>query len=168
MFKVLKNGLIEITINSYIMDIAEQYTKENRVETSNSFLKGSANLEGSLVGNIGEVLFEFLFPQAKRINSLDYDFILNQRKVDVKSKSIGVNPSLEHEMTVYSYLLNKQKNDDYAFFMIAKDKSKAWFCGFISKEEFKQKAHLWRVGDKDKSFVFKKECYNITIEKLNR
>lgn len=175
MIKLLKNGLIEITINPYILQIAEQYTNQNRVETKNSFLKGSANLDGNLVGNIGEVLFEFLYPQAIRVNSVDYDFILNDRKIDVKSKSFGtynhnIIPSSQHEMSVYSYLMNKQKNDDYAFFFIKKDKTKAWFCGTISKDEFKKKAKLWRIGDIDtrNSFKFEKECYNISIEKLDK
>jgi len=175
MIKILKNGLIEITINPYILQIAEEYTKQNRVETNNSFLKGSANLDGNLVGNLGEVLFEFLYPSAIRVNSVDYDFILNGEKVDVKSKSFdkynsGMIPSLEHEMSVYSYLLNKQKNDVYAFFMIKKDRTKAWLCGTVSKKDFKQRAMLKKVGDIDlkNNFKFEKECYNIKIDKLDK
>ena len=55
------------------------------------------------------------------------------------------------------------------FVRVLSDMSKAWILGSISKQDFYDRATLYRKGDidQDNGFVFKADCYNLRIDKLS-
>jgi hypothetical protein len=52
---------------------------------------------------------------------------------------------------------------------VLKDFSKGWFLGFLSKEEYFEKAKFMKKGDfdPDNGYEVRADCYNLTIEELN-
>ena len=55
------------------------------------------------------------------------------------------------------------------FVRVLSDLTRAWILGSISKPDFYKKATLYRKGDIDSNngFVFKADCYNLSIDKLS-
>jgi hypothetical protein len=100
-------------------------------------------------------------------NTFDYDLVVNDKKVDVKTKQTSVKPLPHYECSI-AKLNTKQKCDAYAFVRILNDFSKGWYLGVLTKEDYYDKATFLRKGDVDPSnnYTVKADCYNVRIDEL--
>ena len=128
-----------------------------------SITGGSSNV----VGAIGEIVVADSI-KAKEINTYDYDLIKNGLRIDVKTKRCNTKPMPNYDCSVALHGTN-QDCDTYVFVRILCDLSKAWILGSISKNDFYNKATLYRKGDvdTDNGYTFKADCYNLRIDKLD-
>mgnify|MGYP003651875206 FL=1 len=132
-------------------------------------LQGS--ITGSLsnvVGAIGEVIVKD-YVGGTDANNKDFDLLVGNKRVDVKTKRCNTTPSPNYDCSVSAHG-TKQDCDSYVFVRILTDHSKAWILGEIPKQTFYTKATRYKVGDVDPSngFVFKADCYNLAIQELEQ
>jgi len=121
----------------------------------------------NVVGAIGEIIVED-YTGGTEANSKDFDILVDERRVDVKTKRCNTTPSPKYDCSVAAHG-TKQDCDSYVFVRILTDHSKAWILGEIPKSDFYKKATRYRTGDVDPSngFVFKADCYNLAIRELD-
>jgi hypothetical protein len=119
---------------------SNKYTvyKQNK-DTQNEF---------QIMGNLGELTFQKMFPQAERISNKDYeaDFIVNNKRIDVKTK-IGYYEFQTH-WNVHVQEHQKDWNLDwYVFFYYSKNAKELEYLGGISKVDFFKHCKLIQKGD---------------------
>ena len=135
----------------------------------NSIMEGGGNLAGAL----GEIIVHDVFTErgfkVLDQSTFDYDLIINNYKIDVKTKKIGSElvPSGEYAMNVSAYN-TKQKCDFYFFVGVSEDYKKAFLYGYIKPKEFYQKAKFYKKGEKKEKFVFRCDSYEVKIKELNQ
>ena len=102
------------------------------------------NLQGSItgslsnvVGAIGEIVVED-YAGGEPVNSKDFDLLIKNRRVDVKTKRCNTTPSPNYDCSVAAHG-SKQDCDSYVFVRILTDHSKAWILGEVTKENFYKK-----------------------------
>ena len=97
---------------------------------NNSYTKG----DGNKCGALGEVLVRQYY-NAIQENTYDYDLIINNKKIDVKTKrhNSKLNPNSNWTMSLFAFN-TKQKCDYYCFVGMADDYNKAYLYGFIEKD----------------------------------
>tara|TARA_R100001480_G_scaffold66099_3_gene77881 strand:+ start:399 stop:893 length:495 start_codon:yes stop_codon:yes gene_type:complete len=131
------------------------------------------NLQGSItgslsnvVGAIGEIIVED-YSGGEPVNNKDFDLVLENRRVDVKTKRCNTTPSPNYDCSVAAHG-SKQDCDSYVFVRILTDHSKAWILGEVSKDNFYKKATRYQRGDIDPAngFKFRADCYNLAIQEL--
>ena len=155
-----------------ILDIKQKQIDEAQNLYKFKNLKGSiTNGQSNIYGALGEVIVYDYFKDKKyniiKQNTYDYDLIINGYKVDVKTKKTSVTP-LSHYLCSISDFNTKQKCDYYFFLRVKIDFTKSYLLGYISKKDFYQYSFFKYKGDIDiNGFIFKDNCYNIEIEKLN-
>lgn len=133
---------------------------------NNSIRKG----EGNVYGFLGEILMADYW-KVSVDNTYDYDLIVKDYKVDVKTKACNSVPEPEYFCTVADYN-TKQDCDVYAFVRILNDFSKAWLLGYCGKNYFYNNSYFYRKGQLDPSsnlgWKFRADCYNLPISKLKK
>lgn len=127
--------------------------------------------KGNLVGCLGEAIVLSTLDNATLANTYDYDIIVDGLKLDVKTKERTVVPKSHYECSVANFN-TKQKCDHYVFVSILVEKripKMGYILGYISKENFYEKASFHNKGELDErnNFTFTANCYNIEIHKLN-
>jgi hypothetical protein len=142
-------------------------TRAKKKAASVGILQGS--ITGGLsnvVGAIGEVIVGDALG-ATDVNTVNYDLIKDGNRIDVKTKRCNTKPFPNYDCSVASHGL-QQDCDTYVFVRIKIDMTRAWILGGISKDRFLKQATRYSKGDVDPSngFVFKADCYNIPISKL--
>ena len=128
----------------------------------NSIRKGA----GNAIGFLSEIMLsEYL--QCERQPCKDYDILWNGMKVDVKTKETTVPPKNYYDCSI-AKTSTHQRCDAYLFTRYIK-KGSLYVLGWISKEDFFNKARFLRKGDidGDNDFVVKADCYNLSIIELN-
>ena len=132
-------------------------------ELKNSISKGRGNIDGFL----GEIISSDFF-NVKLSNTYNYDFILNEKRIDVKSKKVNSVPRHNYECSVAG-LNTKQECDYYIFTRIMGDLKKGWILGYIPKKEYFKKATFLNAGhvDPTNGFRVRSACYNLEIGELN-
>lgn len=122
-----------------------------------------------LVGNIAEVVFQSMYPNAERISDVDRnaDFILKGKRIDVKCKDRTVDCKPYYEVSIEARQLLFDV-DWYAFFSFNKRTSNLQFLGWISKDDYIKKSHKFKKGDVDPSngWVVNVDCNNLKICEL--
>lgn len=129
----------------------------------NSIIRGG----GSVAGFLGEQIVLSVFG-GRWDNSFDFDIVLDDgRTVEVKTKQTSAVPKPHYSCSISNYN-TRQKCDIYAFTRVMKDFSKGWFLGFMTKEEYFDKAKFMKKGqvDPDNGFEVRADCYNLAIEEL--
>ena len=130
----------------------------------NSITKG----DGNIAGFLGEFLCASLLPYGSKIsNTYDYDIVSGDKFIDVKTKRTKVKPKPYYDCSIAS-LSTHQKCSHYIFTRVLYDCSKAWILGWMSKEEYFDKARFLAKGERDgdNGFIVKADCYNLPIEDL--
>lgn len=160
----------------YSRIITYKPTKEQVERAKNLYpfdaLPGSITAgEGNLYGALSEVVYmDFLKERGhtvKYAGSYDYDLIVDNHKVDVKAKHIGVTPNGRYKTGIVDWNI-KQECDFYFFALVRKDLSEVYLTGYIGKEEFYKKATYHPIGSEDyNGWKFKANTYNVTINQLN-
>ena len=161
--KITKNmTMIQIKITPEIIRRAKK--KAATVGNLQGSITGSLS---NVVGAIGEIVVED-YTGGTEANSKDFDLMVGNRRVDVKTKRCNTKPAPNYDCSVAAHG-TKQDCDSYVFVRIFTDHSKAWILGEIAKPEFYKKATRYRTGDVDPAngFVFKADCYNLAIQELD-
>ena len=132
--------------------LASAKTAANQIPLLNNSIRKGA---GTLVGCIGEQGFMQLFPGSVSYNTYQHDIIWNGLKIEVKTKDRTVYPKLNYNASVACFNTTQQA-DVYAFMSVFRDKGtdrymRVHFCGFITPQEFYEKATLVEEGDYDLS-----------------
>ena len=152
--------------------ITEEQRKRANELYDFKILKGSVTKgEGNKVGALGEII---VWDKYKNITTYegnyDYDLIIKNTKVDVKSKLQTVPPQPNHTCNIFAYN-TRQKTDYYCFVVILSDLSKGWIVGWKDKESFFKEATFKKKGESDdnapnSSFRFRDDCYCMRLDKL--
>lgn len=155
-----------------VVDILDEQIEQAQIKANemgrirNSIRKG----EGNLIGFLGEILFAKHFA-GEISNTYDYDVIINEKKIDVKTKATTVAPKLNYLATVADFN-TKQKCDSYYFVRIDFENRLGYLLGGLTKESFYKKAIFHKQGDQDPDsnlgWTFKADCYNLEISKLKQ
>ena len=129
---------------------------------NNSILNGA----GSIAGFLGEqIALKVLGGQWQ--NTYDYDIVVGDKRIDVKTKQTTVAPLPHYECSIAAFN-TKQDCDAYAFVRVLKDLSVGWFLGVSEKDAYFNDATFMKKGDVDPSnnFTVRADCYNLRIDKL--
>lgn len=137
-------------------------------ELKGSIMKGESNIYGAL----GEIVIYDINKQnglSVDFNSTyDYDLIIENYKVDVKTKRTTVIPKPNYLCSISSFN-TKQKCDFYFFLRINENLKECYLLGYKSKTDFFNDAIFNKKGSLDiNGWVFKDDCYNLKIEMLNK
>jgi hypothetical protein len=124
--------------------------------------------EGNMIGFLGEIIVANFFDGIIQ-NTYDYDIIISNKRVDVKTKKTTVKPESYYFASVAAYNIT-QKCDSYYFVRIDLANMIGYLLGGLSKKSFFKKATFNRRGEVDSSssfgWTFKADCYNLSIDKL--
>lgn len=159
-----KEMIVSIPIEKWQIERAQKQTDLMPKELKNSIRHG----KGTFIGKLGEQVIAKYLGIDLPIDTYNYDMIYKNKKIEVKTKEIKVPiVTSEYECSISDYNPN-QKCDYYAFLRILNDYSKAWICGFISREAYFKKATFRRKNEYEKSnnFTFKCDCYNLPYSEL--
>tara|TARA_R100000234_G_scaffold114431_1_gene89600 strand:+ start:483 stop:1046 length:564 start_codon:yes stop_codon:yes gene_type:complete len=156
-----ERSLIEVKITPELVERAKKKTAHVGI------LQGSITGSTShVVGALGELIVSDL-TGALEANNRDYDLLLGDRRIDVKTKRCNTKPRDYYDCTIPAHG-TKQDCDSYVFVRVKIDETKAWVLGEIDKRTFYEKATHHKRGDidPDNGFVFKADCYNLPIKEL--
>ena len=137
-------------------------------DLNGSITNGSSNIYGAL----GEILVcdEYNGIQKK---TFDYDILINNYKIDVKSKKISNDliPTFNWNATISNFN-TRQKCDYYCFVYVCENLKIGFIAGFIGKEDYYNKASFNKKGETDingsTKWNFRADCYNLTINNLKQ
>ena len=161
----MKNGersLIEVKITPHLIERAKKKTATVGV------LQGSiTGSKSHVVGAIGELIVADAMG-ALEANNRDYDLLVGEKRIDVKTKRCNTKPKDYYDCSIAAHG-TKQDCDSYVFVRITTRMDRAWILGEIDKKTFYEDAKFHRRGDidPDNGFVFKADCYNLPINKLS-
>jgi hypothetical protein len=137
-------------------------------ELKGSITKGKSNIYGAL----GEIII-YDIKKKKGLNvdfnsTYDYDLIINNYKIDVKTKRTTVVPKPYYLCTISSFN-TKQKCDFYFFLRINENLKYCYLLGYKRKTDFFKEAQFNKKGSLDiNGWAFKDDCYNLKIDMLNK
>jgi hypothetical protein len=137
-------------------------------ELKGSITKGKSNIYGAL----GEIIvYDYFFNKGFYIDfnsTYDYDLIINEFKIDVKTKRTTVMPKENYLCSISSFNI-KQKCDFYFFCRITEDMKICYLLGYKNKKDFFNQSTFNKKGTLDiNGWDFKDDCYNLEISKLNK
>lgn len=125
--------------------------------------------EGNVAGFIGELLVADFYGATRVSGNRNYDMTVGDLRVDVKTKRRTVEPAPHYFATVAAYN-TKQECDYYVFTSVLTTLDFGWICGWLSKDEFFEKAQFFRKDDPDPSgqfgWTFTADCYNVPLSEL--
>lgn len=114
--------------------------------------------ESRVAGILGEIVFGHYLKNGYNFvggGDVPFDFIFNDKKIDVKCKYRTVFPRKDFEASFFSYQGSSRFSqvDYYAFLSTMTDFRKFWFCGYVSKNNWinNPKGRLWKKGETDPS-----------------
>lgn len=148
----------------------------------NSITKGGGNIAGYLAElALARYLNAENISCDEGAEKFNYDLMYEGKKIDVKTKRRTVDPKPNYEVSIAD-TSKHQKTDSYSFVSITfKEKrgrgklatyhgvKSIWLCGFISKEEYFNKAKFMSKGEIDPSNGFKVHAnmHNLPISSLH-
>jgi len=156
--------LIKFTPNSENVKQAFERS-QNLGVLPNSFTRGA----GRMTGFLGEIAFELLFPDSKYVGSYSFthDYLMGNRKIDVKSKTCCDKPKPHYTASVVCAAGKSLRASHYFFVRVRKDLTRAWMLGWITKNRLLEQGEFKRKGEEDGyGFVYKASGYHIPISRL--
>jgi len=140
---------------------------------NNSITKGKGNLGGRL----GEIAFAS-YIGAELADDYNYDILLVNEKIEIKTKRRTVPPKGHYEASVASTSLH-QKPDRYVFMSVEFEEKRGfnyyglknvWLCGDMEAEEYLEKSRIWKKGEMDSSndFITLVEMHNLRYDSLDQ
>jgi len=132
-----------------------------------SITKGKSNIYGAL----GEIII-YDINKKKGLNvyfnsTYDYDLIIENYKVDVKTKRTTVIPKPYYLCSISSFN-TRQKCDFYFFLRINENLKDCYLLGYKKKIDFFNESIFNKKGSLDvNGWAFKDDCHNLKIEMLN-
>ena len=132
-------------------------------ELNGSITKGISNIYGA----IGEIIIHDYY-NAKFESTYDYDLIIGDYKIDVKTKRTTVVPKDHYLCSITAFNI-KQKCDYYFFVRVNENMEDCYLLGYKAKEDFFLEAKFAKKGDLDvNGWRFKDDCYNLEIGRLSK
>jgi hypothetical protein len=157
-----------IIINISEEQIKEAYNLYSFNELNGSITKGKSNFFGALGEIIIRDYFLSLNYKVEMVNDYNYDLIINNKKIDVKTKRTTTIPEENFNCSISSFNI-KQKTEYYFFVRITEDSKTGFILGYLSKNKFFEKSTFNKKGEKDENgWIFKDDCYNVKIKDLNK
>lgn len=150
-------------------DVAEALSRSQKLGiTPSSFTRG----KGRMVGFLGEVAFEKVFPKAVYVGDRSYthDYELNGMNIDVKAKSCNSRPMLHYNASVPTRKNKKlPKGNIYVFMRVRTDFSRVWLCGWTTQQALEKPKYFKRKGESDNTgFTFLSDGYHLPIRNTRR
>ena len=160
-------------------DLVKARGRYDFINLNNSITNGASQLYGA----IGEVMILKFYKNRlsslteDQFNSLivdkssyDWDLIINDKTIEVKTKKINFPPREEYIVSVACSNAS-QKCDYYYFAMVHDDCTKGWLLGFMRRKDFFNKATLCKKGEvdplsKDNNYIVKADCYSLRISDI--
>jgi len=131
-----------------------------------------AKRDSRLAGILGEIVFERMYPTAKRSTDLRWDYWYRDQKIDVKCKLRKVPPHYGLDASIYAYQLRNCQADVYYFMSTIADFTIVWLCGWIGRKEMinHPASEHWKAGDIDDTNGkrFSADTLNLPYSKLNK
>lgn len=166
----LDNGVIEVDISDDMLEEAITHSEDVfkiKKYAGDSIRKG----EGTFYGSLGEIIVRDTLG-LEHANTFDYDLLLDDIKIEVKTKDRTVPPKLDYEASITRFNPN-QDCDGYIFVsLLSRDNIpvKGYIMGYISKEDYFSKCRALKKGDFDprNNWRAKCDCYNIEYSKIER
>jgi hypothetical protein len=162
--------------NTSSQDIQEMYTEYDSVFKTSNIVNGNTvydKKESRLAGILGEIVFQhYLGNTAVRCSNLPYDYLYQNKKIDVKCKFRTVIPRPTFEASFFFYQSsNYFKDVDYYVFLSTITGYKTvWFCAWSDKNNWihNPKGKLWKAGETDKTNgkVFHRDTWSVYYKDL--
>lgn len=137
-------------------------------DVKNSIRQGSGNVYGAL----GElVVLEYYKQKGAEVldyQAADFDFLINGRKVDVKTRVCRAEPLPWFRCNLPAYSVT-QKTEFYIFVYVNKQMTQAHLLGGINKADFLRLARFYKSGEPDGDrFRFSCDTYQIILRQLKK
>jgi hypothetical protein len=134
----------------YFKITPEQLEKAKYRNTFDKLKNSISKGKGTYLGSVGEVvLMDYYINKGVKVEDgqkYDYDFILNDFKIDVKTQSMQYKPKPNFTCHIPNFNI-KQNCDFYAFMFINLKTNDAYCVGMINKQDWKLVAKLIKQGE---------------------
>jgi len=147
-----------------ISDI-DMMTAKSRSDLMGVLASSRTQGKGNLVGFVGEALTE-RYTSGRLVQSFDFDILIGDLRVDVKTKSCSSEPKAHYLCSVMSYQL-KNECDGYVFARVNLAARDGWLLGYIPKADLLSRGFFAKKGSPDGRFTFTEDCWNIQISNLD-
>ena len=159
------------------MKVTDEMLKEAKdwglfESNKNTVYQGSkdAQNEFQIAGNLGEMKFKQMYLKAQRISNVDYeaDFIVNHKRIDVKTKLGNYECKDFYNVDVQAH--QKYYNVDwYVFFHYNRKKKELQYLGGITKEDYFKDCKFVKKGDVfNNGHVVQQDQYELPIRQLKK
>ncbi len=136
---------------------------------------GDGNKSEQFIGILGQIVLSDFLSSTRMIGNEGFDegidFVINGKKVDVKTmgRTVDIRSHFVHNFIGYQM---KYDTDYYIFQSYNKNKNQLSICGYVTKEELKQRSEFYEKGtirtrDDGSTFVNKAPLYEIMQSSLN-
>ena len=151
--------MIELKISEIDLMVAQQ-----RSDLMGVLASSRPRGKGNLAGFVGEALTE-RHTSGRLVESFDYDILIGDLRVDVKTKSCSSEPKAHYLCSVMSYQL-KNECDGYVFARVNLAARDGWLLGYITKADLLEKGFFAKKGSPDGNFSFTEDCWNVQVSDL--
>ena len=126
-----------------------------------SIMRGGCNI----IGALGEVMIQDIFVHQDTVSTYDYDLIIQNDKIDVKTGKVTRPPDKSYNAKIPAY--QKFQETDYYFFgYVTAELTEYYLAGYIAKEQFFNLAELKRAGETEQEFTFRCDTYILKAGRL--
>jgi len=125
------------------INITDEQRKRGKELYEFNVLNGSVTRgDGNLAGAIGEIIvLDKYSKHSKYVGDYDYDLLIKDKKIDVKTKRCDYRPDDHHQANIFSFNTT-QKCDYYCFVYVDYKLTRAWIVGWKEKINFMKKLPL--------------------------
>jgi hypothetical protein len=159
--------MFELPLDEEILQCAKIRAKNQRAN-KNSFERG----KGNFVGYVGEYAVKKFLGLPFEPSTKDYDFILDGKRYEVKTKKTKYEVLPHYEGSVDTHSA-KQDCDYYLFcraIVTVPDAGidQVFAFGYFPKKSYMKKAKFRKKGERDESngWTVKKDCFNLEYQLL--
>ena len=161
----------EIIINDDMKKRAKQKYQQINIDTTKDKRKFGSEAKRLLYGYLGEMVVMDYYGVGD-IDDYEYDIIVSDYKVDVKSISCKFKPPEHYLAAVNSCEIDgehRQDADIYVFVRIREDCKIAWIVGFIECDRFFERSVFVKEGEEYHKMSFDKANVNVLpIKELHK
>ena len=157
----------------YFKITPEQLEKAKHRNTFEPLKNSIEEGKGTYLGSVGEVvLIDYYKNKQVKFEdkqNFDYDFIINDFKIDVKTQSMKYKYEPKPNFTCHIPNFNiKQDCDYYAFMFINLETNDAYCVGMIKKKDWKLVSQLKKQGEMGHIKPFKCDTWICLISDLSK
>jgi hypothetical protein len=155
----------------YFKITQEQLERAKHRNTFDVLKNSIKNGEGTYLGSVGEVvLIDYYINKGVKFEdgqNYDYDFKINDFKIDVKTQSMKYKPKPNFTCHIPNFNI-KQDCDFYAFMFINLETNDAYCEGMIRKKDWKLIAKLKKQGEMGHVKPFATDTWICLISDLSK